>query len=250
MKAMILAAGHGTRLHPLTNTVPKPLLPIAGKPLIVWNLLLLRKHGITEVCINLHYLGHLIPNELGDGSQFGMHITYFRELILLGTGGAIKQAEPFFGGEAFLVLNGDTLVELDLTGMVAFHREHGGLATMALRDDPEVERWGVIETDRQGRVVSITGKWGPRAHQDPTGIHRRMFAGIHVMEPLLLRDVPVNRETSIIDAYVTWLERDGDIYGYVMSGYWSDVGTPERYTQAQRDADNGRIDLSARLVDS
>lgn len=249
MKAMILAAGHGTRLLPLTTTLPKPLLPIAGKPLIIWNLLLLREHGVTEVCINLHHLGHLIQNELGDGSQFGMHITYFRELILLGTGGAIKQAEPFFGGEAFLVLNGDTLVELDLTGMIAFHREHGGLATLALRDDPEVEQWGVVETDARSRVLAINGRGQGQARKDSTA-HRRMFAGIHVMEPLLLRDVPVNRETSIIDAYVTWLKRDGDIYGYVMSGYWSDVGTPERYTQAQRDAEAGRIDLASRAVDS
>mgnify|MGYP001582596804 CR=1 FL=1 len=250
MQAMILAAGHGTRLHPLTTTLPKPLLPIAGKPLIIWNLLLLREHDVTEVCVNLHYLGHLIQNELGDGSQFGMHITYFRELILLGTGGAIKQAEPLFGGEAFLVLNGDTLVELDLTGMIAFHREHGGLATMALRDDPVAERWGVIETDRQGRVVSITGKGGPRAHQDPTGIHRRMFAGIHVIDPLLLRDVPWGRESSIIDAYIRGLEQGAQIYGYVFSGYWSDIGSIERYEQTKRDTDAGRSDLSSRLATS
>jgi NDP-sugar pyrophosphorylase family protein len=250
MRAMILAAGHGTRLHPLTDTIPKPLLPVAGKPLIVWNLLLLRKHGITEVCINLHYLGHLIQEELGDGSQFGMRIRYSREPIILGTGGGIKQAEPFFGGEPFLVINGDTLVDLDLTGMMASHRERTGLATLALRDDPEVERWGVVETDAMARVLTINGRGMPDEERGRKPAQRRMFAGIHVMDPFVLRDVPVNRETSIIDAYVTLLQRSGEIYGYSVTGYWSDVGTPERYVEALRDADAGRINLRARLSPS
>src|SRR5579883_2046619 len=111
MRAIILAAGLGTRLRPLTNNLPKPLLPIAGAPLIVWNLLLLRRHGVTEVIVNLHHLGHLIEQELGDGSRFGMTLAYSHEPVILGTGGGIKQAEPFFKGEPFLVLNGDTLLE-------------------------------------------------------------------------------------------------------------------------------------------
>jgi NDP-sugar pyrophosphorylase family protein len=103
MKAMILAAGLGTRLRPLTDSLPKPLLPVAGTPLIVWNLLLLRKHGIHDVLVNLHYLGDLIEKELGDGSKWGMSLTYSHEWTLLGTGGGIKQAQSFFGEEPFLV---------------------------------------------------------------------------------------------------------------------------------------------------
>src|SRR5690348_18126635 len=107
MRAMILAAGLGTRLRPLTDSLPKPLLPVGGTPLIVWNLLLLQKYGIREVVINLHYLGDLIEKELRDGSAWDMSLTYSHEWTLLGTGGGIKQAQWFFGDEPFLVLNGD-----------------------------------------------------------------------------------------------------------------------------------------------
>ena len=121
MKAMILAAGLGTRLRPLTNTIPKPLLPIAGTPLIVWNLLLLKRHGFHDVIINLHHLGPMIEQAVGNGSKYGLRIYYSHEPVILGTGGAIKQAEPNFSGEPVLVLNGDTLFELDLDALYAFH---------------------------------------------------------------------------------------------------------------------------------
>lgn len=243
---MILAAGFGTRLRPLTDTVPKPLLPVGGASLIVWNLLLLRRHGVREVLINLHHLGHLIEQKLGDGAQFGVRIVYSREPVLLGTGGGLKQAEPFFGGEPFLALNGDTLLELDLGQAIAFHARRGALATMVVREDPEVERWGVIEVDATQRVVRINGRGRPEAGE--TG--RFMFAGVHVMHPRLLRDVPAGRESSIIEAYVAGIARAEPIVGYCMNGYWSDVGTPERYAQAQRDAEAGLISLAARQAAS
>lgn len=242
MKAMILAAGLGTRLRPLTDTLPKPLLPITGAPLILWNLLLLLRHGITEVIINLHHLGHLIEKELGDGSRFGMRVSYSRELIILGTGGGIKQAEPFFNSEPFVVLNGDTLLELDLGAVVRFHEQRDALATMVLREDPDVDRWGAVEINPQQRVVRIIGHGLSEAGRTD----KRMFAGVHVMHPQLLKDVPMGQASSIIDAYVGAIHRGERILGYSMDGYWSDVGTPERYAQAQQDADSGRISLSAR----
>ncbi len=239
---MILAAGFGTRLRPLTESLPKPLLPIAGRPLIVWNLLLLRQHGIKDVIINLHHLGHVIEKELGDGSRLGMRVTYSREPMILGTGGGIKQAEPFFGGDPFLVLNGDTLMDLDLGAVIAFHREQDALATMVLRDDPDVDRWGAVEVDARQRVVRINGRG--RAAPGPTV--KRMFAGAHVMRARLLRDLPQGRESSILDAYVAELQADAMIVGYGMTGYWSDVGTPERYAQAQRDVTAGLLNLTPR----
>ena len=120
---MILAAGLGTRLRPLTNTIPKPLLPIAGTPLIVWNLLLLKRHGFHDVVINLHHLGPMIEQVVGNGSRYGLRIIYSREPAILGTGGGLKQAEPHFSGESVLVLNGDTLVELDLGALCTFHQQ-------------------------------------------------------------------------------------------------------------------------------
>ena len=245
MKAMILAAGLGTRLRPLSNSVPKPLLPVAGRPLIVWNLLLLRRYGITEVIINLHHLGDLIEKELGDGSRFGMRLAYSRESVILGTGGGIKQAEGFFGGAPFMVLNGDTLLELDLGEVVGFHTKRGALATLVVRDDPEVERWGVIEVDEQQHVISITGRG--QAEADPTvRPKRQMFAGVHVMDSRLLKPVPLEQKSSIIDAYVQAIERGDRVLGYRMEGYWSDVGTPESYARVRRDVDAGLINLAGR----
>jgi NDP-sugar pyrophosphorylase family protein len=242
MKAMILAAGLGTRLRPLTDRIPKPLLPIAGTPLIVWNLLLLRRHGITEVIVNLHHFGHLIKQELGDGSAFDMRITYSREPVILGTGGGIKRVEWFFGGEPFVVLNGDTLLELDLGGLVQFHRERAALATMVLREDADVDRWGLVEVDAQQRVVRING----RGRSEAGAVEKRMFAGVHIMQPRVLRDVPPDRESSIIEAYVGAIARGEPILGFCMTGYWSDVGTPERYAQTQRDVEAGLVSLSER----
>ena len=244
MKAMILAAGLGTRLRPLTNTVPKPLLPVAGTPLIVWNLLLLKRHGFHDVVINLHHLGPMIEQAVGNGSRFGLRIIYSREPVILGTGGGIKQAEPNFSGAPVLILNGDTLVEIDLEALWTFHRQRNAAATLVLRSDPDAARWGLVEVGEENRIVRITG----HGQSEPTVTQPRMFAGIHILHPRLLREVPKGKESSIIDAYVSGIQRNETVLGYDHQGYWSDIGTPERYAQAEHDAKAGRIDLSGRSL--
>lgn len=244
MKAMILAAGLGTRLKPLTDTTPKPLLPVAGTPMIVWNLLLLKRHGIHDVIINLHHLGTMISQALGDGSALGMRIIYSHEPVILGTGGGIKQAEPHFHGEPVLILNGDTLFELDLGTLMAFHFEQQAAATLVLRKDPEAARWGLVEVTDRGEVVRITGRGRANSAQTLA----RMFAGIHILHPRLLWSLPVGKECSIIDAYVQGIQAGERIVGYDFDGFWSDVGTPERYAQVERDAAAGLLSLSARNV--
>ncbi len=234
MKAMILAAGLGTRLRPFTDTLPKPLVPVGGRPLIVWNLLLLRSHGVREVMINLHHLADKIQDHLEDGRQWGMQLAYSRETALLGTGGGIKQVEEFFDGQPFLVLNGDTLEDLNLTEMIARHQDCGALATMALRSELDVENWGVVECNDDNRVLTIRGV-GLKEDIATSFIHRKMFAGIHVLQPEVLRDIPKDSNSSIIAAYQACLEKGGWIQGYGFSGYWSDVGTLERYRQVERD---------------
>ena len=246
MKAMILAAGLGTRLRPLTDVTPKPLLPVAGTPMIVWNLLLLKRHGIRDVVINLHHLGAMIPQALGDGTAFGMRIVYSQELVILGTGGGIKQAEPHFNGEPVLILNGDTLFELDLGALMAFHREQQAAATLVLRQDPEAARWGLVEVTDRAEVVRITG----RGCAEPTATAARMFAGIHILHPRLLRILQAGKECSIIDPYVQGIRAGERIMGYDFDGFWSDVGTPERYAQVERDAAAGLLSLSARSADA
>ncbi|HSF67518.1 MAG TPA: nucleotidyltransferase family protein [Nitrospiraceae bacterium] len=244
MKAMVLAAGLGTRLRPLTNTIPKPLLPIAGTPLIVWNLLLLKRHGFQDVVINLHHLGPMIEQALGDGSRYGLRIIYSREPVILGTGGGLKQAEQHFSGESVLVLNGDTLVDLDLEAVCAFHQQRNAMATLVLRKDPEAVQWGLVEMDSDNRIVRIIGRGHP--YQAPT--QPRMFAGIHVLRTRLLRDVPKGVASTIIEPYIAAIERGETVLGYDYDGYWSDIGTPERYAQAEHDASVGRITLATRQL--
>ena len=244
MKAMILAAGLGTRLRPLTNTIPKPLLPVGGTPLIIWNLLLLKRHGFHDVVVNLHHLGPVIEQALGNGSKFGLRIIYSQEPMILGTGGGIKQAEPYFSGEPVLVLNGDTLFELDLEALCAFHRTRKAAATLVLREDPDAAGWGLVELGANDQIVRITGKGLPIAV--PT--IPRMFAGIHILNTRLLRDVKKGVASSIIDPYVAAIERGDAVLGYDLKGYWSDVGTVERYTQAEHDARAGLIRLEDRCL--
>lgn len=239
---MILAAGLGTRLRPLTNTTPKPLLPMGEVPLIVWNLLLLKRHGFHEVVINLHYLGAMIEQALGDGSTFGLRIRYSHEPVILGTGGGIKQAEPYFAGEPVLVLNGDTLFELDLEALLAFHRAKKAAATLVVREDADAATWGLVEVAEDHRIVRITGKG--LTESGPTV--PRMFAGIHIVEPRLLQDVPQGVMSSIIDPYVAAISRGETVLGYDLKGYWSDIGTVDRYEQAEQDVRAGLIRLEDR----
>jgi len=242
MKAMILAAGLGTRLRPLTNTIPKPLLPVGGTPLIVWNLLLLKRHGFHDVVINLHHLGPMIEQTVGNGSKFGLRIIYSQEPVILGTGGGIKQVEPYFSGEPVLVLNGDTLVELDLDALYAFHRANKAAATLVLREDPDAARWGLVEVGAEYRIVRITGK----GLSTPVPTAPRMFAGIHILSPRLLREVPKGVASSIIDPYVAAIARGEAVLGYDLKSYWSDIGTAERYAQAEQDVRAGLIRLEDR----
>ena len=242
MRAMILAAGLGTRLRPLTNTIPKPLLPVGGTPLIVWNLLLLKRHGFRQVVINLHHLGPMIEQALGSGSKFGIRIMYSHEPVILGTGGGIKQAEPHFSGESVLILNGDTLAELDLEALCDFHRTRNAAATLVLREDSDAARWGLVEVGDEGRILRITGK----GLVGSASAASRMFAGIHILHPRLLRDVPKGVASSIIDPYVRAIERGEPVLGYDVQGYWSDVGTAERYAQAEQDVRAGLIRLEDR----
>jgi NDP-sugar pyrophosphorylase family protein len=239
---MILAAGLGTRLRPLTENRPKPLLPIGGRPLLEWNLLLLKRHGITDVIINLHHLGEQIVQAIGDGSRLGLRLAYSHEPTLQGTGGGIKQAAPFLTGRPILVLNGDTLSGCDLTALVAAHRTGRALATLALREDPEAATWGPVTVDAGSRILQINGK-PPLAHHVKPLPAPCMFAGIHVMEPEVLDAIPPG-PGSIIDVYHGLLAKGLCLQGCRMNGYWSDIGTVERYEQAQRDAAEGRVVIS------
>ena len=240
MKAMILAAGLGARLRPLTDKLPKPLLPIADRSLIEYTLLLLRKHGVSEVVINLHYQGDQIRKALGDGSKWEMKIRYSEEPQILGTGGAIKEVEAIFSDAPFIVINSDILVEANLSAMLDVHRRNGALATLALREDPAVDVWGSVEIDSKKQIRKILG----RPDTTEQALSKRMFSGIHVMEPDVLAHIPSRGFSSIIDVYIGMLQRGKRLIEYPLQSYWKDIGTPDRYREAQDDFKQGRVKLS------
>jgi NDP-sugar pyrophosphorylase family protein len=248
MKAMVLAAGLGTRLQPLTEQMPKALLPVAGRPLIHYPLLLLKRHGITDIVINLHHHGNKIVDALGDGRALGLRLQYSQEPTILGTGGGIKQARQWLGESTFLVINSDILVDLNLDDVIAFHRGRHATVSMVVRTDPDVARYGVIELDGQDRIQTIIGKGrhggGEGDGSAEAGLFRPfMFTGVHLLEPSVFDAIPGHSFSSITDVYITMLQRDEQLFGYVTTGAWMDLGTPERYQEANRLLDTGRLRL-------
>ncbi len=229
---MILAAGKGERLRPITLERPKALIPVANRPLIEYNLRLLKQHGVDEVAINLHHMGDKIKEELGDGRRFGLRIVYSEEPVLLGTGGGIRKMSGFFKKDAFLVINADILIDIDLQNVLAFHLAKGAFATMVLRPNPDPVRYGTIETDKSGRICEFLGK----VRTEQTGLKKWMFTGIHVMEPKVMEFMP-DLETFCInrDVYAQWIRSDHPCYGYIHEGYWRDLGSMEDYLQANID---------------
>lgn len=243
MKAMVLAAGLGVRLRPLTDTVPKALIPVAGRPLIHYPLLLLKRYGITDIVINLHHHGKMIVEALGDGRAMGLRLQYSWEPTILGTGGGIKQARELLGETTFLVMNSDILVDLNLDKVVQFHHHRESAVSMVLRADPRADQYGAIELDGRDRIRTIIGQGG-RGSVEAGEVRRFMFTGVHILEPTVFDAIPGPGFSSIIDVYIALLRRDEPLFGYVMKGAWMDLGTPERYQEANRLLEAGQLGLT------
>lgn len=239
-RAMILAAGLGQRLRPITDQIPKPLIPVLDQPLLAHNLRLLREYGIEQVVINLHHLAGLIPAAIGDGSAYGLSITYSSEPELLGTGGALKQVESLFAGETFLLLNGDILCDVNLEEAVEEHRAKGAMATMVVRDR-DYERFGTIEIDPSGKVRRILGE-GLGGPDEPSFLPA-MFTGIHILEPEFIGHIPAGKSCIIRTAYRALVSEGGPIHAYWHKGYWNDLGTPAGYLSAVMALLHGRARL-------
>jgi NDP-sugar pyrophosphorylase family protein len=227
---MVLGAGRGTRLAPRTHTLPKPLVPVGGRPLLEHILAFLRAGGIEEVVINLHHLGHLIEQHVGDGARFGLRVRYSWEDPILDTGGGIKRAEPLLAGERFVVANGDSLLDLRLQDVVDFHHSRGGLVTMVLRPDPDAARYGLVQVDDADRVRSIAGL--PPGVAGP--LRGFMFAGLHVVEPTIFSWMEPEGAYSITRVtYPRLLEEDVPIYGCVTRARWINIDTPVALAAAE-----------------
>ncbi len=235
MKAMILAAGLGTRLRPLTEKTPKALIPVGGRPLIHYSLLLLKKYGFRDVLINLHYLGDQIEKALGDGRAWGLDIRYSWEPELLGTGGGIKKAESFFRGESLLVLNSDILIDVDLNQVMDFHEKRQAAATMVLRPLEAASRDTPLFVGADERIVSI--------QQTPaTFAKKRGYTGVQILTPRLTDYLPAHQESCIIQqAYRPALADGLPIFGFEYTGYWNDLGTLVSLQQAELDLNRTQL---------
>ncbi len=239
MRVMIMAAGIGTRLRPVTDLVPKPMAPIANRPALYHILRLLRRHGMNEVVINLHHLPEAITDYFGDGRVIGMDITYTFEPELLGTAGGVKNNADFFGGETFLVVSGDALTDVDLTGLIAAHRRTGSIATIAVAEVADPSLYGVVVTDDDDRVVGFQEK--PTRDEARS---RLCNCGIYVFEPEILSHIlPEQFDDFGKRVFPDLLREHVAFHAQTISGYWSDVGNLKEYVRGNQDALAGRVDV-------
>jgi NDP-sugar pyrophosphorylase family protein len=230
MRAVILAGGEGTRLRPLTLSLPKPVVPIVDRPLLRHQLDLLGSVGITDVVFSVAYKPDRVQAVFGDGGRFGKSIRYAIEETPLGTGGAVKNAEPHLD-DLTVVFNGDVLTDVDLPAVVAEHRRSGARATLVLAPVPNPSAFGLVEVDATGRVRRFVEKPDPSEITTDT-----INAGIYVLETSTLELMPPGRVLSIERVFFPDLLRRGDLVrAHVHRGYWIDVGTPEKYLQVNRD---------------
>jgi mannose-1-phosphate guanylyltransferase len=246
MKAMVLAAGQGTRLHPLTEHTPKALVPVAGRPMIEYSLLLLKRYGIRDIIINLHHLGDQIESYLGDGKQWGLQITYSKEPELLDTGGGLLKAKRFLQDGTFIVINTDVLIDLSLSDLVAFHEKNRAVATLVLRPDPLADQFGSMEIDGDGRIRRFLQTW-TAATELSVPTTELMFTGVQVLEPrvfdYMAPDDTLRKFSTTKDTYPRMLLHQERLFGFRFGGFWQDVGTTSRIKEAEDSLAAGKARL-------
>jgi mannose-1-phosphate guanylyltransferase len=235
MQALILAGGEGTRLRPLTLTVPKPVIPLVDRPLIRYMIEWLSRHGVDDIIMACGFLAAGVREVLGEGGNGGARLRYVEEPDARGTAGAIKFAERFLD-ERFLALNGDVLTDLDLTALIELHEKRRAKATLALYPVEDPSAYGLVRRREDGEIVEFVEK--PDPQQIDTD---EISAGAYVLERSVLDLVPEDREVSIEHEVFPRLVGEG-LYGLRLPGYWMDIGTPERYLEASWDILERRVE--------
>jgi NDP-sugar pyrophosphorylase family protein len=236
MKAVILAGGEGTRLRPLTLTLPKPVVPVVDRPFLTHQLDLLSRVGVTEIVFSIAYQPERVRRVFGDGEHIGRRIHYAVEETPLGTGGAVRNAVPYLD-DTTIVFNGDVLTDVDLPAVVERHRQSGARATLVLTPVANPSAYGLVETDAHGRVLRFIEKPQPSEITTDT-----INAGIYVLDTSSLDLMPGGVNYSIERGFFPGLLQRGDHVGaFVHRGYWIDIGTPEKYLQVHRDILGGRF---------
>ncbi|MCD6461377.1 MAG: NDP-sugar synthase [Thermoplasmata archaeon] len=230
MKAVILAGGEGSRLRPLTENRPKPLVPVGGKLCIEYVINSLARSGFNRIIITTGYMSQRLIETVGDGGKYGASVLYSFEPVPAGTAGAVKKVEPFLD-ETFVVASGDVLADVDIGELYRFHRERGSVATMALTRVPDPTEFGIVGLDDEGRIIRFKEK--PRREEVFSNL---INAGIYILEPEVLDHVP---EGEMFDfsknLFPILLERGEPIHGREIKGLWRDIGRPSDLLQASLD---------------
>jgi mannose-1-phosphate guanylyltransferase len=232
VKAIILSGGLGTRLRPLTCSRPKPLFPILNKPLLETQILNLAKAGVSEVILAINYLAEVVQAIIGDRSRYGVKISYSEEIEPLGTGGAVKNAEEFIGGDTFFQVNGDIVTTLDFAQLLKYHKEKKAELTLAgyIVEDPS--RFGVMKLDGQNKVQEFVEKPENVSKEDAKRLP--INAGVNIFEPSALDLIPAGKKLSMEREIVPQLVSRGRVYCMPFSGLWLDVGVPKDFMRANK----------------
>jgi mannose-1-phosphate guanylyltransferase len=233
MKAMVLAAGLGTRLRPLTYEITKPMVPVLDRPVMEHIVELLERYGFDEVIANLHYF----PDSIRE--YFGERLSYRFEPELLGTAGGVRGCADFFGDEPFLVISGDALTDIDLGAFLARHRQSGGIATLAVKQVADTREYGVVLHDRDGRITGFQEKPAPEEALSDLG-----NCGIYMFEPRIFDYFPAGPFVDWAqDVFPVLLENDVPFYIHELGEYWNDVGSLSELRQGTVDALRGELHL-------
>ncbi|MFP4496612.1 MAG: sugar phosphate nucleotidyltransferase [Vulcanimicrobiota bacterium] len=237
MKAVLMAGGEGTRLRPLTANRPKPLVSLANKPVMEYIIELLKKHGITQIIITLHYLADEIVSYFGDGSDWGVQLMYSVEEEPLGTAGAVKMVSEYLD-DTFMIISGDALTDFDLSKAIEYHKEKKAVATLTLTRVDNPLEYGVVITDEDGSIRRFLEKpsWG-EVFSDTVN------TGIYILEPEVFDYMEKNKKYDWSkDIFPQLLERERPMFGHIATGYWCDIGNLQQYRQAHIDLIQGRVD--------
>jgi mannose-1-phosphate guanylyltransferase len=250
MRAMVLAAGLGTRLRPLTYGMPKPMVPVVNRPVMEHILRLLGRHGFTETIANLHWFPETIESRFGDGSEFGVELSYSREQQLLGTSGGVRNAAGFLG-DSFLVISGDALTDIDLRAMREFHRSHDGVATLATKRVRDTSQFGVAITGVDGRIQGFQEKPDPAE-----ALSDLANCGIYMFRSEIFDFFPAPGTSKAAgegdpDGFADWamdvfpalLEADVPFYSHEVEAYWNDIGNLDELREGTLDALDGAVEL-------
>jgi mannose-1-phosphate guanylyltransferase/phosphomannomutase len=241
VKAVIMAGGEGTRLRPLTSNQPKPMLPMANRPMMEHVVALLRQHGMTDIVVTVAFMANAIRTYFGDGEELGVRMVYATEETPLGTAGSVLNARDELD-ERFLVISGDVLTDIDLTAVVDFHERKGAVATLALCAVDNPLEFGIVIADENGAIERFLEKptWG-QVFSDTIN------TGIYVLEPEIFDFIPSDRPSDFSgEVFPEVLAQDRPIYGCVADGYWEDVGTTEAYLRAHQDILDGKVQVELR----